>query len=174
MQVNAVQRTLVEAWGIVRETYVDPTFNNQGIPFPPALAIYSVSWKIVLAEEPTLGSSFLCELLKWLLVKSSCGTNFKSGVFVLYLLLIHLSSPDWDLKLQEVLGETLSVKTSEDAYGKIRSMLATLGDPFTRIVSPQVRILFGNLIHVSLCLQESEIILADVWESRSNLVCVSL
>lgn len=29
-QVNAVQRTLVEAWGIVRETYVDPTFNNQG------------------------------------------------------------------------------------------------------------------------------------------------
>lgn len=30
-EVNAVQRTLVEAWGIVRETYVDPTFNNQGL-----------------------------------------------------------------------------------------------------------------------------------------------
>jgi hypothetical protein len=30
LQVNNVQRTLVEAWGIVRETYVDPTFNNQG------------------------------------------------------------------------------------------------------------------------------------------------
>jgi hypothetical protein len=29
-EVNNVQRTLVEAWGIVRETYVDPTFNNQG------------------------------------------------------------------------------------------------------------------------------------------------
>lgn len=29
-QVNAVQKTLVEAWGIVRETYVDPTFNDQG------------------------------------------------------------------------------------------------------------------------------------------------
>lgn len=43
MQVNAVQQTLVEAWGIVRETYVDPTFNNQGILFRPALAIYSVS-----------------------------------------------------------------------------------------------------------------------------------
>ncbi|KAG0581655.1 hypothetical protein KC19_4G269400 [Ceratodon purpureus] len=72
-EVNAVQRTLVEAWGIVRETYVDPSFNNQ----------------------------------------------------------------DWDLKLQEVLGETLSLKTSEAAYSKIRTMLATLGDPFTRIVSPQ-------------------------------------
>lgn len=45
---------------------------------------------------------------------------------------------DWDLKLQEVLGETLSMKTSDAAYAKIRSMLATLGDPFTRIVSPQV------------------------------------
>jgi carboxyl-terminal processing protease len=64
---------LVEAWGIVRETYVDPTFNNQ----------------------------------------------------------------DWDLKLEEVLGETLSLKTSDAAYAKIRSMLATLGDPFTRIVNPQ-------------------------------------
>ena len=126
------------------------------------------------AEEPTLGSSFLCELLKWLLLKSSCGTNFKSGVFVLYLLLIYLSSPDWDLKLQEVLGETLSFKTSEDAYGKIRSVLATLGDPFTRIVSPQVRISFGDLFHVSLFLQESKIILADVCVSRSNLVCVPL
>lgn len=72
-EVNAVQKTLVEAWGIVRETYVDPTFNDQ----------------------------------------------------------------DWDLKLQEALGETLSAKTSEAAYAKIRSMLATLGDPFTRIVNPQ-------------------------------------
>lgn len=107
-------------------------------------------------------------------MKSSCGTNFKGGVFVLYLLLIHLSSPDWDLKLQEVLGETLSLKTSEDAYGKIRSMLATLGDPFTRIVSPQVRISFGDLFHVSLFLQESKMTLTDVCESRSNLVCVSL
>lgn len=95
-----------------------------------------------------------CEVFVW--------DKSKSGVFVLYLLLIHLSSPDWDLKLQEVLGETLSLKTSEDAYGKIRSMLATLGDPFTRIVSPQVRISFGKLFHVSLFLQESEIILADV------------
>jgi hypothetical protein len=77
LQVNNVQRTLVEAWGIVRETYVDPTFNNQ----------------------------------------------------------------DWDLKLEEVLGETLSLKTSDAAYAKIRSMLATLGDPFTRIVNPQVQYL---------------------------------
>ncbi|KAH8961621.1 hypothetical protein BDL97_05G058200 [Sphagnum fallax] len=72
-EVNTIQQTLVEAWGIVQGTYVDPTFNNQ----------------------------------------------------------------DWDLKLQEVLGETLSLKTSDAAFAKIRSMLATLGDPFTRIVSPQ-------------------------------------
>jgi hypothetical protein len=29
--VNRVQRTLVEAWGLIRETFVDPTFNHQGI-----------------------------------------------------------------------------------------------------------------------------------------------
>lgn len=29
-QVNAVQRTLVETWGLIRETFVDPTFNHQG------------------------------------------------------------------------------------------------------------------------------------------------
>ncbi|CAM6003435.1 unnamed protein product [Sphagnum balticum] len=51
-EVNTVQQTLVEAWGIVRGTYVDPTFNNQ----------------------------------------------------------------DWDLKLQEVFGETLSLKTSDAAF----------------------------------------------------------
>jgi carboxyl-terminal processing protease len=39
--------------------------------------------------------------------------------------------------LEEVLGETLSLKTSDAAFAKIHSMLATLGDPFTRIVSPQ-------------------------------------
>jgi len=30
-EVNRVQRTLVEAWGLIRETFVDPTFNHQGI-----------------------------------------------------------------------------------------------------------------------------------------------
>ncbi|EYU23648.1 hypothetical protein MIMGU_mgv1a021092mg, partial [Erythranthe guttata] len=28
-EVNTVQRTLVEAWGLIRETFVDPTFNHQ-------------------------------------------------------------------------------------------------------------------------------------------------
>lgn len=30
LQVNTVQRTLVEAWGLIRETFIDPTFNHQG------------------------------------------------------------------------------------------------------------------------------------------------
>lgn len=44
-----------------------------------------------------------------------------------------------------MLGETLALKTSDAAYAKIRTMLATLEDPFTRIVSPQVRLLFCNV-----------------------------
>lgn len=74
-QVSTVQRTLVEAWSIIRETYVDSSFNNQ----------------------------------------------------------------DWDKMLQDSLADTLSLTTSEEAYSRIRAMLGSLGDPFTRIVTPQVR-----------------------------------
>lgn len=72
-EVTTVQRTLIETWGLIRETYVDPTFNHQ----------------------------------------------------------------DWDSKLGETMSQILPMKTADAAYGKIQSMLATLGDPFTRLVSPQ-------------------------------------
>ncbi|RDX94965.1 Carboxyl-terminal-processing peptidase 3, chloroplastic, partial [Mucuna pruriens] len=72
-EVNAVQRTLVEAWGLIRETFVDPTFNHQ----------------------------------------------------------------DWDLKLQQTMVEIFPLNSADAAYTKIRGMLSTLGDPFTRIISPK-------------------------------------
>ncbi|XP_022889172.1 uncharacterized protein LOC111404621 [Olea europaea var. sylvestris] len=47
LEVNTVQRTLVEAWGLIRETFIDPTFNHQGpnrfSPF--GLLLYSTSKK---------------------------------------------------------------------------------------------------------------------------------
>lgn len=73
LEVNIVQRTLVEAWGVIRETFVDPTYNHQ----------------------------------------------------------------DWDLKLQQTLVEMFPLKTEDAAYNKISSMIATLGDPFTRLISPK-------------------------------------
>ena len=39
------------------------------------------------------------------------------------------------------MSQILPEKTADAAYKKIQSMLATLGDPFTRLVSPQVYIL---------------------------------
>ncbi|KAK7266970.1 hypothetical protein RIF29_19632 [Crotalaria pallida] len=72
-EVNAVQRTLVEAWGLIRETFVDPTFNHQ----------------------------------------------------------------DWDLKLQQTMVEMFPLNSADAAYTKISGMLSTLGDPFTRIISPK-------------------------------------
>ncbi|KAK3035162.1 hypothetical protein RJ639_032835 [Escallonia herrerae] len=72
-EVNTVQRTLVEAWGLIRETFVDPTFNHQ----------------------------------------------------------------DWDLKLQQTMVEMFPLRSADAAYNKISGMLSTLGDPFTRIVSPK-------------------------------------
>ncbi|KAK7817065.1 carboxyl-terminal-processing peptidase 3 [Quercus suber] len=72
-EVNTVQRTLVEAWGLIRETFIDPTFNHQ----------------------------------------------------------------DWDSKLQQTMVEMFPLRTSDAAYNKISAMLSTLGDPFTRIISPK-------------------------------------
>ncbi|GER25895.1 carboxyl-terminal-processing protease [Striga asiatica] len=72
-EVNTVQRTLIEAWGLIRETFVDPTFNHQ----------------------------------------------------------------DWDLKLQETMVEIFPLRSEDAAYNKIKGMLSTLGDPFTRIISPK-------------------------------------
>ncbi|GAB2227976.1 hypothetical protein Droror1_Dr00009805 [Drosera rotundifolia] len=72
-EVNTVQRTLIEAWGLIRETFVDPTFNHQ----------------------------------------------------------------DWDLKLQQTMVEMFPLKSADAAYNKIEGMLSTLGDPFTRIISPK-------------------------------------
>lgn len=72
-EVNTVQRTLVEAWGLIRETFIDPTFNHQ----------------------------------------------------------------DWDSKLQQTMVEMFPLRSSDAAYNKIKGMLSTLGDPFTRIISPK-------------------------------------
>ncbi|CAM8976237.1 unnamed protein product [Rhodiola kirilowii] len=72
-EVNTVQRTLVEAWGLIRDTFVDPTFNHQ----------------------------------------------------------------DWDSKLQQTMVEIFPLRTADAAYNKISGMLSTLGDPFTRIISPK-------------------------------------
>ncbi|CAK7342490.1 unnamed protein product [Dovyalis caffra] len=72
-EVNTVQRTLVEAWGLIRETFIDPTFNHQ----------------------------------------------------------------DWDLKLQQTMVEMFPLNSADVAYTKISGMLSTLGDPFTRIISPK-------------------------------------
>lgn len=72
-EVNTVQRTLIETWGLIRETFVDPTFNHQ----------------------------------------------------------------DWDLKLKQTMVEIFPLRSADAAYNKISGMLASLGDPFTRIISPK-------------------------------------
>ncbi|KAF6176322.1 hypothetical protein GIB67_011111 [Kingdonia uniflora] len=72
-EVNTVQITLIEAWGLIRDTFVDPTFNHQ----------------------------------------------------------------DWDMKLQQTMVEMFPLRSADAAYKKLSGMLATLGDPFTRIISPK-------------------------------------
>ncbi|CAL9117208.1 unnamed protein product [Musa textilis] len=105
-EVNTVQRTLVEAWGLIRETFIDPTFNHQ----------------------------------------------------------------DWDLKLQQTMVEMFPLKSADAAYTKISGMLATLGDPFTRIISPKEYQSFrigsdGNLQGVGLFI--------NVEPKSGNLVVLS-
>ncbi|CAI9280740.1 unnamed protein product [Lactuca saligna] len=98
VSVNAVQRTLVETWGLIRETFVDPTFNHQ----------------------------------------------------------------DWDSKFQQTMVEMHPLRTVDAAYSKIKGMLFTLEDRFTRIISPKENQSFrigsdGNVQGVGLFLNtESE------------------
>ncbi|XP_072982110.1 carboxyl-terminal-processing peptidase 3, chloroplastic [Typha latifolia] len=105
-EVNTVQRTLVEAWGLIRESFFDPTFNHQ----------------------------------------------------------------DWDLKLQQTMVEMFPLKSADAAYSKISAMLATLGDPFTKIISPKEYQSFrigsdGNLQGVGLFI--------NVEPTSRNLVVLS-
>ncbi|CAO2831767.1 unnamed protein product [Amaranthus hypochondriacus] len=73
LEVNRAQRTLIEAWGLIRESFIDPSFNHQ----------------------------------------------------------------DWDLKLQQTMVEMFPLKSADAAYNKISGMVSSLGDPFTRIISPK-------------------------------------
>ena len=49
-----------------------------------------------------------------------------------------LSLTDWDMKLQQTMKEVFPLKSADAAYSKVSGMLATLGDPFTRIITPAV------------------------------------
>lgn len=53
---------------------------------------------------------------------------------------------DWDLKLQQTMVEMFPLKSADAAYSKISGMLATLGDPFTRIISPKVIHFTNNFV----------------------------
>lgn len=44
---------------------------------------------------------------------------------------------DWDLKLKQTMVEIFPLRSADAAYNKISGMLASLGDPFTRIISPK-------------------------------------
>ncbi|GJU38794.1 carboxyl-terminal-processing peptidase 3, chloroplastic [Tanacetum coccineum] len=41
------------------------------------------------------------------------------------------------LKFQQTMVDMLPLRTAHAAYSKIKGMLSTLGDPFTRIISPK-------------------------------------
>lgn len=49
-----------------------------------------------------------------------------------------MKTVDWDQKLQQTMVEMFPLRTADAAYNKISGMLSTLGDPFTRIISPKV------------------------------------
>lgn len=42
------------------------------------------------------------------------------------------------MRLQQTMVEMFPLKSEDAAYGKISGMLSTLGDPFTKIISPKV------------------------------------
>ena len=57
------------------------------------------------------------------------------------------SFTDWDSKLQQTMVEMFPLRSADAAYGKIKAMLSTLGDPFTRIISPKVSAKYFDSFH---------------------------
>lgn len=108
---SSMQRTLEEAWTIVHETYVDPTFNEQ-------------DWDSKFKET-------FDQLAANTIVQSLPPTDADS---------LQLKAVGDDVP--ESAGGSLPLKTmpEDDAniagYKKISGMLETLGDPFTRIITP--------------------------------------
>lgn len=106
-----MQRTLVEAWGLIRETFIDPTFNHQGF----------IKYCTML-------------LISYFPVIITCFKILNYTYCYMYL----FCDVDWDSKLEQTMVEMFPLKSADAAYGKISGMLASLGDPFTRIISPKV------------------------------------
>lgn len=60
---------------------------------------------------------------------------------------------DWDMKLQQTMVEMFPLNSADAAYNKISGMLSTLGDPFTRIISPKVlQLTLVSLFRISFSL----------------------
>lgn len=55
---------------------------------------------------------------------------------------------DWDLKLQQTMVEMFPLRSEDAAYNKIKGMLSTLGDPFTRIISPKVLLADSRVVRI--------------------------
>lgn len=78
----------------------------------------------------------------WALIFSNINLSFTgSKKFQCVLLYV-----DWDLKLEQTMIEIFPLKTADAAYTKINGMLATLDDPFTRIINPRVKFVFMELL----------------------------
>lgn len=145
--MNTVQKTLVEAWGLIRETFVDPTFNNQGS------WCYVFSLKVLFTHTYTCMQGSCCYVFSLKLLHTHTRTHniyLRMLLLLMILLLVchfkqieaNLLFPDWDLKLQQTMVEMFPLRSADAAYNKISTMLSSLGDPFTRIISPKVLTFF--------------------------------
>lgn len=58
--------------------------------------------------------------------------------------------------------EMFPLRSADAAYGKIKAMLSTLGDPFTRIISPKVFADFDSSMSVlfSVCGHDLKLVLS--------------
>lgn len=82
---------------------------------------------------------------------------------------------DWDLKLQQTMVEMFPLRSADAAYNKISGMVSSLGDPFTRIISPKVfsiiQVYFYpcNFDSYSVCAQEHSM---DFFTMRQCFTCL--
>lgn len=145
LHLSTAQRTLVETWGIVGESFVDPTFNNHDWQVGCMCMGGQASWKgmqHVHVGRRTTGPATMTGREAVMGRAGSTRSMPHAHACTLLLSLKAHKRPHLILISQDELREHMMAAYTADedpgrAWDEINAMLSELGDPYTRRIEPE-------------------------------------
>lgn len=131
-QLFGIQKTMVEAWTIVTEAYVDDSFNHTGVGVGGGMVGLVTQMHHRRGGQHNVHPS-VCQPASQLPIPPAPPhlAHIPPNP--------HLStSPaEWDHELADALGAVAAAHSSDEARAQIPALLGKLGDPFTRWLPPK-------------------------------------